>query len=421
MDAELSAALGFAAAGTASFAGTPLAIVVARRTDFFDSPRGYRRHGEPTPLLGGAAVLVGFVVAAIAVGWMSGRVLVLIGCALCLWLIGTIDDRVTIAPQWRVLAETVAAVVLIAAGLGWTTSAGAGIDFALSVIWIVGLVNAFNLMDNLDGACGTVGAVAAAGIGILAAIHGQSVLAGLAFGVAGGCAGFLPWNLAGPAKIFLGDGGSLPIGFLVAALAMATGRHLGDGDASVLAGALLVGLPILDTALVIFSRRRRGVPLVTGGRDHLTHRLLPALHTPRAVAAVLALVQAILCTSAIAGDRWGIAAIGVFAIGAVTFGAVTIGMLDTAHWRGTKLAVGHRSPHGQVGDGSIASAGGEHSRYPALWQPHTSGPRDRSVERRRARHSGDHADQGARATRLSIGSRSGEGGARRGQHGPPGG
>jgi UDP-GlcNAc:undecaprenyl-phosphate GlcNAc-1-phosphate transferase len=247
-----------------------------------------------------------------------------------MWLVGTIDDGVGLAPTWRLLAETTVAVVLVAAGLGWKTSGGGGIDLVLSVVWIVGLVNAFNLMDNLDGACSSVGCVSAAGIGILAAVHGQTVLAGLAFGVAGGCAGFLPWNLAGPAKIFLGDGGSMPIGFLVAALAMATGRQLHVGDASLLAGSLLVGLPILDTALVSLSRKRRGVTLVTGGRDHLTHRLLPVLQTPRAVAGVLALAQGMLCAGAIAGDRWGALPLVAFALAAVICGAVTIGVLDTS-------------------------------------------------------------------------------------------
>jgi UDP-GlcNAc:undecaprenyl-phosphate GlcNAc-1-phosphate transferase len=237
--------------------------------------------------------------------------------------------------------------------MGWKTSGGAGIDFALSVIWIVGLVNAFNLMDNLDGACGTVGWVSAAGIGVLAAIHGQSVLAGLAFGVAGGCAAFLRWNLASPAKIFLGDGGSMLIGFLVAALAMTTARHLHVGDASLLAGALLVGLPILDTTLVSCSRKRRDLTLVTGGRDHLTHRLLLALHTPRAVAGALALVQAVLCAIAITGDRWGTAALGAFAISSISFGVVTIAVLDSARWRPTEIAVGQRSLRGHMKTASV--------------------------------------------------------------------
>lgn len=288
-------------------------------------------------------MLVGFLVAAIAVGGASGRLLVLLGCAVGLWLLGTIDDRIAVAPKWRLLAETLAALGLTVAGLGWQTTGGDAIDVVLSVIWVVALVNAFNLMDNLDGACGTVACVSAAGIGTLAAIHGQSAVAALAFGLAGACAAFLRWNLAGPAKIFLGDGGSMPVGFLVAALAMATGRYLQVGDGNVLAGALLVGLPILDTVLVSVSRKRRGVTLVTGGRDHLTHRLLLALRSPRVVAAWLAIAQGILCALAITGDRLGMAVLGAIAIGAVSFGLAAIALLDTPRWRPAGIAVGE--PH----------------------------------------------------------------------------
>lgn len=354
MSAELSAATGFAAAGVATFIATPLAIAVACRTDFYDRPRGYRKHKAPTPFLGGAAVLVGFLVGAVAVGVATGRLLVMLGCAVVLWLLGTIDDRIGIPPKWRLLVETLAAGVLFAVGLGWHTSGGDGIDFALTVLWVVGLVNAFNLMDNLDGACGTVGCVSATGIGVLAAINGQSTLAGLSFAIAGACAVFLRWNLARPAKIFLGDGGSMLIGFLVAALAMG-GRHLHVGDASLLAGALMVGVVMLDTTLVSISRRRRHVSLLTGGRDHLTHRLLIALHSPRMVSAALASVQAVLCALAITGEQLGSAVLAAVSFGAVSFGIVSIAVLDTPRWRPAEIALREPEPLGQAA--SVPSVG----------------------------------------------------------------
>src|SRR5947207_515996 len=117
MTAELTAALGFASGGAASLVATPLAISVARRTGFLDCPRGYRKHGAPTPFLGGAAVLVGFLVAVLVGNGVSGKLFVLIACAGGLWLLGTIDDRLAVAPKWRLLAETGAAVALFAAGL----------------------------------------------------------------------------------------------------------------------------------------------------------------------------------------------------------------------------------------------------------------------------------------------------------------
>jgi UDP-GlcNAc:undecaprenyl-phosphate GlcNAc-1-phosphate transferase len=338
MDAELSAIVGFAVAGAVTSVATPVAIAIARRTDFYDRPRGYRKHAAATPFLGGAAVVAGFLVAAVAVGGVGGKH-TLIGCAVIMWLLGTLDDRFAVPPRWRLLAEALAAAALVSVDLGWKTSGGSVLDFVLTVAWIAGIVNAFNLMDNLDGACSAVGGVSAVGIGTLAAIRGQTALAGLAFALAGGCAGFLPWNLAGPAKLFLGDGGSMPIGFLVATLSMAVARNLHAGDANILAGALLVGVAILDTALVSVSRLRRGVTLMTGGRDHLSHRLLLAVHSPRAVAVVLTGVQAVLCVFAVLGNQLGTATLGGLAGLAVLLGVVAIATFDTARWRPPGIAV----------------------------------------------------------------------------------
>jgi hypothetical protein len=109
-----------------------------------------------------------------------------------------------------------------------------------------------------------------------------------------------------------------------------------------------VGVPILDTALVSLSRTRRGVPLVTGGRDHLTHRLRIALRTPRAVAAALALTQATLCTFAVAGDRIGNAGLTVLAAVSVSFGIAAIVLLDSSRWRPPDIAVGPARRSGQT-------------------------------------------------------------------------
>jgi UDP-GlcNAc:undecaprenyl-phosphate GlcNAc-1-phosphate transferase len=344
VNADVSAAVGFATAAAVACAATPLALRVARRTGLYDHPREYRKHASPTPFLGGAAVLAGFCVAAIAVGGVSHKH-ILIACAIGMWAIGTLDDRFAVSPWWRLLAEALAATALVAGGLGWNTSLGGVADYVLTVLWVVGLVNAFNLMDNLDGACSTVGSLCGIGIGTLAVILRQPALAGVSFATAGACAGFLPWNLAGPAKIFLGDGGSMPIGLMIAALSMGTVGHLHVGDAKLLACGLLVGLPIFDTALVSVSRSRRGVTLLTGGRDHLTHRLLRVLKSPRKVAAILALCQACLSGLALLGNHFGTSTLAWLAAGAVAVGLAAIAVLDSDRWRPAGIAV---SAHGRT-------------------------------------------------------------------------
>jgi UDP-GlcNAc:undecaprenyl-phosphate GlcNAc-1-phosphate transferase len=339
MDTKLAAGVGFAVGGAAALASTPAAIRLAVSLDFYDRPREYRQHGAATPFLGGAGVVVAFLIAAVAVGAIN-RSWVLLVCAVAMLVIGTIDDTVTVAPRWRLISEVAVACALVVAGLGWSLPEGGALNAVLTIVWVVGIVNAFNLMDNLDGACATVAGVSALGIGTLAIIGGEPALAGMAFALAAASAAFLRWNLAGPARVFLGDGGSMPVGFLVAALAMAVSRGLRLGDAALPALGLTAGVAILDTTLVSVSRIRRGVPLWTGGRDHLTHRLLSRCRSPRSVAARLALVQLALCGLAVAGDRLGSLTVVLFAVAAVLLGVGTIAVLDGPRWRPSAIAPG---------------------------------------------------------------------------------
>ena len=170
-------------------------------------------------------------------------------------------------------------------------------------------------MDNMDGAAATVVGISATGTGALAIVVGDAELAPLCFAVAGGCVGFLPRNLARPSRIFMGDGGSMPLGLLVAGTSMQVASAGNLGVAGVLEIGLIVGLAILDTTLVMVSRRRGGRPLMTGGRDHLTHRLRTRVGTPSAVAGSLASLQLVLCAAAIVAGLVGAGAIlGVTAL-----------------------------------------------------------------------------------------------------------
>src|SRR5579884_1691370 len=137
MSVELTAVGSFGVAAAVSLAATPLAIRLAQRTDFLDRPRGYRKHSRPTPFLGGAAVLSAFLIAGLTVGGASGKLLVPLACAIGLSMLGTVDDRIAVAPRWRLLAETAAAGALFAAGLGWNTSLGDVPDFILTVVSVV--------------------------------------------------------------------------------------------------------------------------------------------------------------------------------------------------------------------------------------------------------------------------------------------
>src|SRR3954452_13719527 len=295
MSEEVRLASSFALAGVLGAFATPVARRVAIRTSSFDYPGGYKKHGHPTPNLGGAAVVLAILVATLVV--LGGRAAALspvLGAALALFAIGAIDDRVGLGISSRLAIQVLAASLLWATNAGWHLFGSEAANLGITLLWVVGLINAFNLLDNLDGAAGAVGVVAAGGSGILAFAEGDLQVAVLALAVSGACLGFLPYNLARPSRIFLGDGGSMPIGLLVAAVVMSV-PHDANGWVAVLAAAPLVGVPIFDTTLVVASRWRRGAPILSGARDHLTHRLLGRLGSARLVALILAGAQTALC------------------------------------------------------------------------------------------------------------------------------
>ena len=257
---------------------------------------------------------------------------IFVGAAI-LWLVGTIDDRLFLGPRVRVVAVALAAAILWLGDLGWTLFANDLANLAVTVLWVLGIVNAFNLMDNLDGAAATVAGASAAGIALLAAYEGPEVVAALGVAACGACAGFLHFNLTRPARIFMGDGGSMLLGFLVAALAMAVWRLNGMAGTAFLPAILLVGLPIFDMTMVIVSRLRRKAPIYKGGRDHTTHRLLPKIGSTWGVALTLGLAQGALSLAAISLIEASRSAMFVGAGVAFVLGIATIALLESAPFR----------------------------------------------------------------------------------------
>src|SRR4051812_10754541 len=334
MSPELRSAAAFGIAALATFAATPLMIRVAVRTAFFDSPIGYKEHARPTPYLGGAAIMAGILVAVLLFGGGADGHGVIVACGLAIWLAGTLDDRVGLPVSARISLESAIAVLLWSTGHGWDVFHTAGADLLLSVVWVVGVANAFNMMDNMDGAAASVGVVCAVGAGVLALMSGDAALAPLCFALAGACAAFLPRNLATPSRIFMGDGGSLLIGLVVAALMMGVVAPGYLGPSGVIVAALLVGLVILDTTLVVVSRSRGGRPVLSGGRDHITHRLARRLGAPRNVALALAAAQVVLCALTIAVAQAGIGWLVLAGAARVVLGAVLIWELERSPWFG---------------------------------------------------------------------------------------
>ena len=321
--------IGIVLAGTLAYIATPIAIVTARRFAFYDRPAGYKGHAAPTPYLGGAAVMLAYALALLIGAGDAARTLPLLGGVAVLFVVGTIDDRRTVPPLMRVAVEFGLGTLLAAAGIGWHLGAGYVVDAVVNGIWVVAVVNAFNLFDNMDGAASTMAVVAAAGACVLGLVTNDAWVAVGSAALCGACLGFLPHNLASPARIFLGDGGSMPLGFAVAALVASAARSAEPSVLALLAGFMLVGIPALDTCLVIVSRRRRGISILTGGQDHLTHRTRTQMRTARRVVLVLGSAQAIVSALVIVATRESSSALIYILLAFVVCAGTTIGALES--------------------------------------------------------------------------------------------
>ena len=329
MPLETRLVIGLAVAIAVAHLTTPIAIRVAERLAFYDTPAGYKGHAAPTPYLGGAAVVCGFVVAILLLAGSWDRTVPLLSGVVVLWVVGTIDDRRTVAPLIRVGLEVALGAGLWALGLGWDLGAGPLVNLAISVFWIVAVVNAFNLFDNMDGATASMAAVVAGGLVLLGVAEGDTWLAVTAAALCGASLGFLPHNLfASPARIFLGDGGSLALGFAVAALVMIGVSDAAAAWQSLAMGLLFVGIPALDTTLVMVSRRRRGISILAGGHDHLTHRAHQRLRTARAVAVTLGGAQALISALAVVAISGGSTAILIAVVAYLVGLGVAVALLD---------------------------------------------------------------------------------------------
>jgi UDP-GlcNAc:undecaprenyl-phosphate/decaprenyl-phosphate GlcNAc-1-phosphate transferase len=331
MSLELKALVAVAVAAAVAVLVTPLMARLAAFIGLLDRPVGYKQHERPTPYLGGVAILLGVVAAALAVQGVTSRLTVVLLAASAMCALGTIDDWRPMAPGPRLAVQAIIGAAIWAGDAGWATPAPASVDLLMTIGWVVLAVNTLNLLDNLDGAAASVAAASALGVAVIALATGGLAWAPIvAAGVVGACLGFLPFNLARPARVFLGDGGSTVIGFLIAVSAM--GALNGESSNSVyLAAGLLIAVPLLDTALVFISRHRRGVPMLSGGRDHLTHRVYARVHDARKVAIELAALQATLSAIALLAVLLGPMAVVIATACYAIAAAAAITALETTY------------------------------------------------------------------------------------------
>jgi len=284
----------FAGALVVAMSATPLARHVALRMGVMDQPSARKVHANPIPLLGGVAIYGAFIVAILVFGnrfRLYEAFSILVGASLMSFL-GLWDDRRSLSPLFKLVCQILAASILVLTGVRIGTFPWEWINVVVTVGWVVVITNSMNLLDNMDGLSGGVGATAAIYFLLLAAMNDQYLVGAVSAALVGACLGFLVYNF-NPASIFMGDAGTLFLGFILAAVGIKLRFPEGIQIVTWMVPVLILGLPLFDTALVIVSRLRRGLnPLTTPGKDHLSHRLVALGCTQREAVLICYLVCA---------------------------------------------------------------------------------------------------------------------------------
>jgi UDP-GlcNAc:undecaprenyl-phosphate GlcNAc-1-phosphate transferase len=263
--------VGFAA----SLGLTPLTRAIALRFGVVAIPSQRNIHTDHKPLMGGAAIYVAFALALLLFSPPQHLIefgAVLSGAAF-LALVGLADDRYDLGIGVRLVAQTVAAIALIVADIHIQLFNMPAIDYPLTVLWVVAITNAINFLDNMDGLAAGLTAIAAGFFTLIALNENLTLVSSLAAALMGSAIGFLIYNF-NPASTFMGDMGSLVLGFVLAVLGIKLEFGAQPLSVTWMVPLLVLALPIFDICLVVFTRLLEGRPAMQGGKDHTSHRLM---------------------------------------------------------------------------------------------------------------------------------------------------
>jgi UDP-GlcNAc:undecaprenyl-phosphate GlcNAc-1-phosphate transferase len=295
--------------GVAAFALTGLLTwpvrALAIRLGAMDAPNLARKsQAEPVPYLGGVAIASGITITTLAAVYVGGNksgenagqlndlALTVLLPAIVLGAMGLIDDLRSLSPWPRLIAQsvvgTVVALVIVNSGTTGTPFGSSTFNTVVTIFWIVGICNSINFFDNLDGAAAGAVSIAALGVFVIAFDRGQELVSALSVVTAGATIGFLMWNKS-PAKIYMGDAGALFLGIIISVATIRLNPGIEPTWKSLTIPVILLAVPLLDTCVAVFSRISRRVSPLTGGKDHLSHRLVRAgLSRPMAAIALWA-------------------------------------------------------------------------------------------------------------------------------------
>lgn len=295
-----------------SFAATPMVISLAHKVNAIDVPKDARRvHKKPTPLIGGLAIFYGFIVSVLCFATLDRETMgILIGCVIIV-TVGVIDDITDMKAIIKLLCQIIAAAVVVYSGVRiehfanplsqWVGPPYIVLNFwlsvAITIIWIVAVCNAVNLIDGLDGLAVGVSSIASLCMLALTIISNNLNVAIITAAVAGAGFGFLPYNF-NPAKIFMGDTGALFLGFILACISVQGFLKL-SAIITFAVPILVLGLPIFDMTFAILRRVMTGRSPMSPDRGHLHHRLLDMGFSQKQAVAILYTLTMVLCLTAV--------------------------------------------------------------------------------------------------------------------------
>ena len=317
----------------AALMGGPLWIRLARRRGLVDLPGSapHKTHLFPTPLAGGLVMASSLTVTYLILRpELSRTMLGILGGAGLVVAGGIADDRRALAPPLKLAIQLVAALVLVSAGVQVHITRIPALDLMLTTLWVVGLTNAFNFVDSMDGLALGLAAVASSFFMLVTIDAAQPELAALSAVLLGAVAGTLFYNVT-PARLFLGDSGAQVLGYLLAALGIAytPGQAGLPQELTWFIPIVVLGVPIFDTTLVVVSRLRRRQPIYHAGLDHTYHRLVAlGLDPSRSVMGMQLVAMLLALTAFVAMDASVALANAIFGL-LVLLGLVFIAVLET--------------------------------------------------------------------------------------------
>jgi UDP-GlcNAc:undecaprenyl-phosphate GlcNAc-1-phosphate transferase len=338
----------FLAAAGISCVISPAAAWLAVRVGAVSLPAHDRWHRQPTPMLGGIAIVAGTLGAMLAIGTLSRPVAGVAAASVAMFLLGLVDDRFRLAPTAKLVGSlAVGAGLVFFLGPAGTRMPAAPVVL-LSVAWFAGIVHAFNLLDNMDGLAAGVGSITAVGGAVVLAAAGVSEPALLLIALAGALVGFLPWN-SSPARIFMGDGGSLFNGAVIVGTSLVPwfGTDAG-GTFNPLAILLVFVVPVGEVVFVSALRWMAGRNPTRGGVDHPSHRLVAiGLSERRTVFVLYAVASASVATAS-----WvAVSGVTAFPVAIVLIVAFSLGAIHLARvptYQGEDFTALHRVPYWTV-------------------------------------------------------------------------